>query len=137
MNEVDISLDKEYDGSLSSHIPLFEVPARVYKTIESTISKRGQTVHLKATMDTFNDENTVEVDYWYSTSLDLGLKLANEMTALSYSFSNDHNKKPLFTPRIASYSCIECPQEVKEKNCVSNGKYCAYEPRFMEAFNLD
>jgi hypothetical protein len=88
-------------------------------------------------MDTFKDDNTVEVDYWYATSLDLGLKLANEMTALSYSFSNDHNKKPLFTPRIASYSCTDCPDDVKEKNCVSNGKYCAYEPRFMEAFNLD
>ena len=84
-----------------------------------------------------NVDNSVEVDYWYSTSLDLGLKLANEMTALSYSFSSDHNQKPLFTPRIASYACTECPDQIKEKNCVSNGKYCAYEPRFMEAFNLD
>ena len=83
--------DAEYDGSLSSHIPLFEISAGAYRSIEGTITKRGETVHLKMTMDISTSDNSVEVDYWYSTSLDLGMKLANEMTALSYSFSSDHN----------------------------------------------
>jgi hypothetical protein len=41
-------------------------------------------------MDSSSDDNTVEVDLWYSSSLDLGLKLANEFAALSYSFTADH-----------------------------------------------
>lgn len=94
-------------------------------------------MHLKATLDLSQDNNSVEVDFWYSTSLDLGIKLANEFSALAYSFSSDHNKKPLFTPRIATFACAGCPDEIKQKNCVSDGRYCAFEPRFMEAFNLD
>mgnify|MGYP007009407763 CR=1 FL=1 len=88
-------------------------------------------------MDISHVDNKVEVDFWYATSLDLGLKLANEFAALAYSFGTDHNKKPLFTPRIATYACINCPEDVKQKNCVGNGRYCAFEPRFMEAFNLN
>jgi len=94
-------------------------------------------LHLKANIDISKDDNKVEVDIWYATSLDLGLKLANEFSALAYSFGTDHNKKPLFTPRIASYACTHCPEDVKKKNCLGNGRYCAFEPRFMEAFNLN
>jgi hypothetical protein len=42
---------------------------------------------MKASMDIAKETNQVEVDFWYSTSLDLGLKLTNEMAALSKSFS--------------------------------------------------
>jgi hypothetical protein len=63
----------------------------------------GDSVYLNANMKTGTDDNSVEVDLWYSSSLDLGLKLANEFAALSYSFTADHSKKPLFTPRIATY----------------------------------
>jgi hypothetical protein len=55
--------------------------------------------------------DNVEVDLWYSSALDLGLKLADELAALSYSFKNDHTSKPLFTPRIATFSCIDCSKE--------------------------
>lgn len=88
-------------------------------------------------MDLASDTNKVEVDFWYTSTLDLGLKLTNEMAAMSTSFGNDHNKQPLFTPRIATYSCVHCPLEFRDKNCVSNGRYCAFDPRYMEAFNLE
>ena len=41
---------------------------------------------LKADLTISNPLNTVEVDLWYSSSLDLGLKLSDRLAALSYSF---------------------------------------------------
>lgn len=49
-----------------------------------------EAVYIKVLLTYSNPSNTVEVDLWYSSSLDLGLKLADELAALSYSFSSDH-----------------------------------------------
>ena len=70
-------------------------------------------------MDVTNAENTVEVDLWYSTSLDLGLNLASELAAMSLSYTADFNSKALFTPRIATYPCHDCAEDFKKQNCVS------------------
>ena len=37
------------------------------------IHKGEELVYMKATFDVTNSENTVEVDLWYSTSLNLGM----------------------------------------------------------------
>lgn len=95
---------EEYDGTLTSHIPAFEISGPDATKIRNAVSK-DEKVFLKATMDVSKANNKVEVDFWYASSLDLGLKLSNEFSALAYSFGNDHNKKPLFTPRIATFSC--------------------------------
>ncbi len=68
---------------------------------------------LKVTTSIGNSENTVDVDLWYSSSLDLGLKLNDELAALSLSFKNDHTSKPLFTPRVATFTCEGCPTDFK------------------------
>ena len=47
------------------------------------IQTGDQVVYLKATFDVTNADNTVEVDLWYSTSLDLGLHLSTELAAMS------------------------------------------------------
>lgn len=43
-------------------------------------------VVLKVSTTVTSKTNNVEVDLWYSTSLDLGLKLSDELAALSFSF---------------------------------------------------
>ena len=91
---------------------------------------------MKALLTPANEANTVEVDLWYSSSLDLGLKLADELAALSYSFGQDHSKKALFTPRIATFSCLTCPEDFIQKNCMSKGAYCAFTPKFFDEYNL-
>ena len=63
----------------------------------------------KADLTVSNPDNSVEVDLWYTSSLDLGLKMSDELAALSYSFQGDHKKKSLFTPRIATFQCENCP----------------------------
>merc|ERR1719188_13804 len=88
-------------------------------------------------MDVSNSDNTVEVDLWYSTSLDLGMNLSTELAAMSLSFTADHAQKPLFTPRIATYPCLNCSEDFKRENCMSNGKYCGYTPNFYKEYNLE
>jgi hypothetical protein len=67
----------------------------------------------------------------------LGLKLADELAALSYSFDVDHSNKALFTPRIATFACPSCPEDFMQKNCVSHGAYCAFTPKFFDEYNLE
>lgn len=107
----------ETDGSLiglfSEHIPAFEISYADSKPLIEMINKE-MPVYLKATMDISNEVNQVEVDLWYTTSLDLGLKLSDELSALSKTFTTSFQSKSLFTPRIATYSCNGCSKEFKE-----------------------
>lgn len=65
----------EESGYLSMHIPTFEISHVDAQKLRRAIHA-GQTVYIKAQLDHTNVENTVEVDLWYATSLDLGLKLS-------------------------------------------------------------
>lgn len=49
------------------------------------INSESQVV-LRAELTPSNEGNTVEVDLWYSSSLDLGLETSEMLAALSYSF---------------------------------------------------
>ena len=92
---------------------------------------------MKAVIDSSNVENKVEVDLWFSTSLDLGDRINDELSAISVSYQSTHHYSNIFTPRIATYSCFNCDIDFTEKNCVSNGAYCAYTPSFYQAYELD
>ena len=61
------------------------------KKIVDFIKKGEQTVYIKADLHVYNDDNPVEVDLWYSTSLDLGMNLSTELAAMSLSFGSDHS----------------------------------------------
>ena len=98
--------------------------------------QKGEPVYIKAFMDVTNADNTVEVDLWYSTSLDLGLNFASELAAMSLSYTADFKSKALFTPRIATYPCLNCADDFKKQNCVSNGTYCGYLPNFYTEYGL-
>ena len=97
---------------------------------------KSQPIYIRARLSPENDKNEVDVDLWYSSSLDLGLKMADELSALSYSYGSDHKDKSLFTPRIATFACPECPEDFKRDNCISGGDYCAYTPKFFDEYNL-
>merc|ERR1719382_615323 len=56
---------------------------------------------------------------------------------MSLNFGADHNNKPLFTPRIATFTCWDCDQEYIQQNCVSNGVYCGFTPSFFQKYHLD
>ena len=82
-------LNGKIDGTLQSHIPAFEIDWVDAKKMVDYIHE-GEIVYVSASMDVTNADNTVEVDLWYSTSLDLGLNLSTELAAMSISFTADH-----------------------------------------------
>ena len=83
-------IDGKYDGTLSMHIPVFEIEWIDAKNIAEFIRNGDQVVYMKATVEVSNSANTVEVDLWFSTSLDLGMNLSTELAAMSMSYSADH-----------------------------------------------
>ena len=127
---------QEISGYLGTHIPAIEISHEDAQKLRQTV-RGGEPVFIKVELDHTNNENNVEVDLWYATSLDLGLKLSNEFAAMSIDFGASHSNKPLFTPRIATYPCWDCDDEFKSTNCVSDGKYCAYTPAFYQEYHLD
>lgn len=124
------------DGALIEHIPAFEIAWADAKRLIEYIKTGEEIVYMKATVDTKSADNKVNVDLWYSTSLDLGLHLSTELAAMSTTFSIDHANQPLFTPRIATYKCLSCSEEFKRANCMSEGLYCAYTPNFYSQYDL-
>lgn len=82
--------DGKLDGALTAHIPAFEISWADAKNLVMSIRQGEQAVYVKAVFDVTNVSNSVEVDLWYSSSLDLGMHLSTELAAMSLSFSNDH-----------------------------------------------
>lgn len=70
-------------------------------------------------------DNRVEYELWYSSFLDVDTRMIYDLGSHERAFGAD----ALFTPRILTYSCKDCDEDIKSKNCVSNGEYCVYMPR--------
>ena len=75
-----------------------------------------------------NPDNRVEYELWYSSILDLTSDSIKELGEYQKPFGKD----ALFTPRIITFSCENCPKYIKEENCVSDGKYCPYRAKTHE-----
>ena len=117
-------------------IPAFEISHHDAKKLKQAIHNSKRII-IQAILDHTNQNNTVEVDLWYATSLDLGLKLSNEFAAMSLDFGASHSNNQLFTFRIATYPCLTCEPDFKAENCVSDGKYCGFTPAFFQEYHLD
>jgi hypothetical protein len=67
-----------------------------------------------------NPENTVEMEFWYTSGKD---------TALDFLKAFSSNISPIiyeldFSPHIVTWSCTYCDSDYKKKNCFGDGKYC-------------
>ena len=94
------------------------------KKFENFMNK-DDPVYLKINLDTRHPSNQVEVDLWFSTLLDVPYALLEGMHDYHQLLGNDVS----FKPRIATYSCPECPSDVKQRDCLSDGKYCPFKPQ--------
>ena len=69
-----------------------------------------------------NPDNTVEWSLWYTSSNDRALDF------IKY-FYEDMQKFSMidvdFSPKYVTWSCPNCDDAYKKRECVSNGKYCA------------
>jgi hypothetical protein len=82
-------------------------------------------IYLKVDMSLANPDNRVEYELWYSSILDLTPDSIRQLGEYQKPFGQD----ALFTPRILTFNCENCPKSVREANCVSDGKYCPYRPK--------
>lgn len=70
-------------------------------------------------------DNRVEYELWYSSILDLDQSKIYDLGLYQHALSSN----ALFTPRIYTYECTYCSQQVKDSSCYSDGKYCPYYPK--------
>lgn len=68
-----------------------------------------------------NENNTVSVDFWYTSSDDKSMDLLLGMKDLLEPIIDKIN----FRPRPVSWACPHCDEDYKMNNCISDGKYCA------------
>jgi len=77
---------------------------------------------MKAVFETeFFKDNIVNVDFWYTTSDDNSLDFVHGVSHYVEKLTGVIN----WEPRFVTWACPMCPDDYKEANCVSDGKYCA------------
>jgi len=68
-------------------------------------------------------DNRVEYDIWYSSTHNRALDFITDFQHLDDLFYDDVK----MTPHMRFWSCEECEESFKKKNCFVGGKYCAYD----------
>ena len=116
----------------SVNIPSFMIRKKEGELIKASATDSSQTVYVKAELEIAHPDNRVEYELWYSSSLDLNFDLVRELQAYQSALTQD----ALFTPRILSYSCKYCDEQVKQNQCIIDGEYCAYLPKGVDQDSL-
>ena len=83
---------------------------------------------MRASLTIAKPDNEVEIGLLYSSSLDLDSGSMNSFGHLALE-SAKTRRKALLDLHIHTFSCLYCPQEIRETNCLSNGNYCAFFPK--------
>lgn len=110
----------------SINIPSFIIRKRDGNIIKSFIINDPETtVYVKAELEMSHPDNRVEYELWYSSILDLDYMQVHDLALYQFALGD----KALFTPRILTYSCKDCTEEMKRKSCISNGAYCPFLPK--------
>lgn len=114
------------DGSgLSISIPSFLIEKKDGDLIKNQWKHETKSIYIKGEIEMVNPDNRVEYELWYSSFLDIDVRTIYDLGSHERAFGSD----ALFTPRILTYSCKDCDQEIISKNCVSKGAYCVYMPQ--------
>jgi len=66
-------------------------------------------------------DNTVEMELWYSSANVLALDFIKEFDK----YMKDLQDYLDFTPRFVTWGCTACTKAFKQRECFSEGKYCA------------
>ena len=104
-------------------IPSFMIRKSDADRIKNSIAA-GQKVYIRASLDFAYHKNLVDYQLWYSSILDLETDFLSEFVKYSKAFVNYTQ----FTPRIMTFNCQYCSQDLKESECLSEGRYCPYTP---------
>ena len=96
---------------------------KIKASLESDVN-----VMIRASLEISNPNNEIQIGLLYSSSLDLDSQSLEAFTTLAQKSAVDR-QKALLDLHIHTFACPNCPKEIKEKNCLSNGNYCAFFPK--------
>lgn len=115
------------DGSGNTiNIPSFIIRKRDADIIKQELASRNSSsVYIKAQLDMAHPDNRVEYEFWYSTVLDTEPWLIYDLSLYQQALGNN----ALFTPRVITYSCKSCTDDIKKEICLADGEYCPYFPK--------
>ena len=96
--------------------------AKIINYLKNAKKEDKESTMLKAVfMTEFFADNTVNVDFWYTSSDDKSLDFIRGVSRYVEKLTNRIN----WEPRFVTWSCPMCPDDYKEQNCISDGKYCS------------
>jgi hypothetical protein len=113
------------DGSGSAiNIPSFIIRKRDCDIIKAELNRQqdSKTVYVRAEIDIVHPDNRVDYEYWFSTYLDQDAWSVYDLSLYQRALEAD----ALFTPRILTYSCRFCSDEIKKAQCLVDGDFCPY-----------
>ena len=71
----------------------------------------------------YNDDDTVNYDYWFTSSSDRALDFLEDFRPMENKLHGLAN----FTPHYVFWECPDCDPNYVENDCFGGGKYCALE----------
>ena len=92
------------------------------------VLKIGADVVMRASLTIAKPDNEIEIGLLYSSSLDLDSQSMQSFTHLALE-SAKTRKKALLDLHIHTFGCPYCPKQIRQANCLSDGKYCAFFPK--------
>lgn len=100
--------------------------------------KQGELVIMRASLTIAKPDNEIEIGLLYSSSLDLDAASMMDFSTMALESAQTRHKA-LLNFHIHTFGCPMCPQEIKNENCLSDGKYCTFFPKIgdLEQIILD
>ena len=67
-------------------------------------------------------------ELFYGSILDLPSDLLFDL----YKYQHALQNRAMLVPRIKTFECKYCPEEVKMNQCINNGEYCFFVPQVLD-----
>ena len=119
------SLKDFYDGSGHSiTIPTLIIEADDAEKLRKVMLEKDEfdnSVVLKADIEiSVNNVQTISYTLFYGSILDLDKDFIKSL----YEYQHALGDKAIFIPRIFTFECPLCPQEIQDQYCLGDGLYC-------------
>ena len=121
----DIYLKPNLSNHAKIHIPMITIDKEYGDKIISFYASQdsqNNVIHVQVEFSINRPDDRVEYDIWLSSANDKGLQFVQDFYRLHRRFKSD----VLFQPRYFTWNCPSWSSEVKERDCLYDGKYCSF-----------
>ena len=114
------------------NIPGYMIEKRVALMIQEELQKGA--VYLKSELEIKTESDKLTLGLFVSSSLDLSPEHMQTFAKLTSSELVTERSESSIDLHIHTFACPNCPDRIKEEDCVSDGRYCAYFPKRNDLF---